>query len=318
MRVRSRLLLAVILGAVAAASFIFFMGPGWESIRRLFRPESPYQRYARSLAKGGPTNAALATQWLAAGTRAVERPVAVPLPFTQDLVLDHTGAVAVGYALTLKRGQKLDVRVSVPSDRLARVFVDLFAPGPVSPDRAAIVSAGDDATALSREIQESGLYTVRIQPELRAGGRPRVLLSSGPSLSFPVSGGAARDVQSVFGDQRDAGRRRHEGVDIFAPRGTPVLAASDGFVTRVGENSLGGRVVWVWDISRGLTLYYAHLQDQQVRAGRFVHTGELLGTVGNTGNARTTPPHLHFGIYARGEGAIDPAPFIRPAPAPPP
>jgi murein DD-endopeptidase MepM/ murein hydrolase activator NlpD len=129
-----------------------------------------------------------------------------------------------------------------------------------------------------------------------------------------VSGAGAASIQSGYGAARDAGRRRHEGVDIFAPRGTPVVAASDGFVVKVGENALGGRVVWLWDMSRGVTIYYAHLQEQLVTTGAFVRAGDTLGTVGNTGNARTTAPHLHFGIYARGEGALDPDAFIRPAP----
>jgi peptidoglycan LD-endopeptidase LytH len=119
----------------------------------------------------------------------------------------------------------------------------------------------------------------------------------------------------VFGDPRDGGRRRHEGVDIFAKRGTPVLSASSGVVTRVGEGGLGGRVVWVWDPARSLLLYYAHLQEQLVSTGTRVRAGEPIGTVGNTGNARTTPPHLHFGIYRRGAGAIDPEAFIAPVTA---
>jgi peptidoglycan LD-endopeptidase LytH len=91
-----------------------------------------------------------------------------------------------------------------------------------------------------------------------------------------------------------------------------VVSATDGVVTRVGEGGLGGRVVWVWNPARGLLLYYAHLDEQLVRTGEPVRRGDILGTVGNTGNARTTPPHLHFGIYHRGIGAIDPYWFIAP------
>lgn len=121
-----------------------------------------------------------------------------------------------------------------------------------------------------------------------------------------------RDLQSVFGDPRDAGRRQHEGVDISARRGTPVLSATNGVVMRVAETTLGGRVIWIFDTSRGLRLYYAHLDEQLVTTGQRVNAGDVLGTVGNTGNARTTPPHLHFGIYERGTGALDPYWFIAP------
>ena len=85
-------------------------------------------------------------------------------------------------------------------------------------------------------------------------------------------------------------------------------------MTSVGENRLGGKVVWVWNPSRRVRVYCSHLQDQLVRTGTLVSAGDTLGTVGNTGNAKTTPPHLHFGIYARGEGALDPEAFIRPMP----
>ena len=143
----------------------------------------------------------------------------------------------------------------------------------------------------------------------------RVTSTPAPSLRFPVSGGGAASIQSDYGDVRDDGRRSHEKVDIFAARGTPVVASSDGIVTKVGENRLGGRVVWVWNPSRGVRLYYAHLHEQLVRTGSIVRAGDALGTVGNTGNAKATAPHLHFGIYARGEGALDPDPFIRPVAA---
>jgi SH3-like domain-containing protein len=68
-------------------------------------------------------------------------------------------------------------------------------------------------------------------------------------------------------------------------------------------------VVWI-NTSRGQSHYYAHLDDQLVDAGTHVREGEPVGTVGNTGNARRTAPHLHFGIYRRGSGAIDPFPFV--------
>jgi SH3-like domain-containing protein len=84
-------------------------------------------------------------------------------------------------------------------------------------------------------------------------------------------------------------------------------------VTSVGENRLGGQVVWLWDPKRHHAQYYAHLSEQLVAPGRLVQRGDVIGRVGNTGNARATPPHLHFGIYA-GTGAIDPAPFVRPLP----
>ena len=80
---------------------------------------------------------------------------------------------------------------------------------------------------------------------------------------------------------------------------------------------IGGKVVWVLDTARDLSLYYAHLDSQGVSPGTRVRAGDALGTVGNTGNARTTVPHLHFGIYDRREGPIDPMPFVHEPPAAP-
>lgn len=87
------------------------------------------------------------------------------------------------------------------------------------------------------------------------------------------------------------------------------MAASGG-VAVPGTNRLGGNVVWLRDPARGLTHYYAHLDTVLVASGQRVRRGDTLGTVGNTGNARATPPHLHFGLYDG--GALDPEPFLRP------
>ena len=87
------------------------------------------------------------------------------------------------------------------------------------------------------------------------------------------------------------------------------MAAAPGTVTRVNETNLGGKVVWLRD-TLGNSLYYAHLDSQAVSSGMQVNIGDTLGFVGNTGNARTTPPHLHFGVYRRGEGPVDPWWFL--------
>jgi murein DD-endopeptidase MepM/ murein hydrolase activator NlpD len=126
-------------------------------------------------------------------------------------------------------------------------------------------------------------------------------------------------VQGLFGDGREGGRRRHEGIDIFAPRGTPAVAAVDGWITGAATNRLGGNVVWLWSPTKRVALYYAHLDRHAVTRGDRVWAGDTVGYVGTTGNARGTPPHLHFGIYVTGEGAVDPFHFVvDPAAADPP
>ncbi|AKC87648.1 peptidase [Pseudoxanthomonas suwonensis] len=147
--------------------------------------------------------------------------------------------------------------------------------------------------------------------------RPRTLweLSRLPppaSLPVPVQGVAAGRIADTFGAPRGADRE-HAGVDIFAARGTPVVSTTRGVVVAIRERGLGGRQVWVYGPA-GEHHYYAHLDNwaPALAEGDVVQPGTVLGTVGNTGNARTTPPHLHYGIYGR-DGAVDPLPRMRTA-----
>ena len=172
-----------------------------------------------------------------------------------------------------------------------------------------------DTLRIERDISSDETLVLRVQPELLGAGSVRVEVETVPSLAFPVAGAGAADIGSVWADPRDGGARRHEGVDIFAERGTPAVAAAAGRVTRVEETPRGGRVVWLSPDERPLSLYYAHLDTQLVAAGARVEAGDTLGLVGTTGNAAGTPPHLHFGIYGRG-GAINPEPFVRGRPIP--
>ncbi|NYI02543.1 M23 family metallopeptidase [Cupriavidus plantarum] len=129
------------------------------------------------------------------------------------------------------------------------------------------------------------------------------------ALPVPVQGVSRQALRDTWGGARSGGRR-HEGIDIFATRGRPVLSATEGIVTRTGTNTLGGNVVWVMGPGRQMH-YYAHLERHgDVGPGDRVAVGTVLGYVGDTGNARGTPPHLHYGIYAAG-GAINPYPMLR-------
>ena len=134
------------------------------------------------------------------------------------------------------------------------------------------------------------------------------------ALPVPVKGVSMRALRDTFGAPRP-GDRMHQGVDIFAPRGTPVAATTRGFVARIGENSLGGTVVWVLGPG-GDRHYYAHLDSvADIKTGQRILPGDILGMVGTTGNARGTPPHLHYGIYRRGNGAVNPFPLLIDMPA---
>jgi murein DD-endopeptidase MepM/ murein hydrolase activator NlpD len=129
-------------------------------------------------------------------------------------------------------------------------------------------------------------------------------------LAMPVAGVSKSQVGDSWHAPRDGGERQHQGQDIFAPRGTPVLAATGGYVVSVAENKLGGRTVSVIGAG-GRMYYYAHLDKyaDDIRIGNRVTPETVLGYVGTTGNAAGTPPHLHFGVYARG-GPINPLPLL--------
>lgn len=131
------------------------------------------------------------------------------------------------------------------------------------------------------------------------------------SLIMPVARLAPNQISDSWGAPRDGGRRKHRGIDIFAPRGTEIVAVADGLVTYIGEQAKGGRCLWL-TTEQGLAFYYAHLERWApgLYEGMAVRKGEVLGFVGNTGNAISTPPHLHFSVVD-GDESVNPYPLLR-------
>ena len=128
-------------------------------------------------------------------------------------------------------------------------------------------------------------------------------------LAMPLEDVRKQSIADTWQAARGVGRK-HEGQDIFAPKGTPILSATSGYIYNIGENNLGGQTVSV--ISKGGRIYYyAHLDSyaRAIRIGDRVTTRTVLGYVGTTGNAQGTPPHLHFGVYTS-SGAINPLPML--------
>ena len=136
------------------------------------------------------------------------------------------------------------------------------------------------------------------------------------TIAMPIEDVSKKQIANTWHAPRGTDRL-HEGQDIFAPRGTAVLSATEGYIVNIGENNLGGQTVSVVGAG-GRTYYYAHLDSYapHIAEGDYVTKQTLLGYVGTTGNAGGTPPHLHFGIYAPG-GALDPLPLLSDRPPPP-
>lgn len=236
--------------------------------------------------------------------------VEVSLPYTEAGKFFPRSFPVYSYELALNPGENL--QVAVDTDSIATlVFLDLYKrTGDSLPDYELVTSAEFGTKAIQMEVSDPGIYKVLMQPEIEAHTSFNIEMYKEPVYFFPVAGMGNRAIQSFWGASRDAGRRSHEGVDIFAAKGTPVVATTSGRVTSTGNKGLGGKQVWLRDRERGHSLYYAHLDSITARAGSIVSIGDTLGFVGNTGNAQTTPPHLHFGIYKGYRGAINPLPFI--------
>ncbi|WP_228157200.1 M23 family metallopeptidase [Acinetobacter sp. CFCC 11171] len=132
-------------------------------------------------------------------------------------------------------------------------------------------------------------------------------------LPVPVHQVKRSQLKDTWGAARSQGRS-HEGIDIIVPRGTKVLSATEGLVADLRNNNLGGKVIWIMGPA-GSWHYYAHLDGHKrgLQVGDYVKKGDVIGYVGNTGNARHTAPHLHYGIYLNGKGrnAVNPYLYLR-------
>lgn len=283
-------------------------GPGG-----LFGKRSPHEQYGQNLEAAGLKRTALGEAWFAAAENSLNNPLNVAIPYKESGYFSAGKAEAAAVRFEVKRGEKLSISLEKRPAANFTVYVDLWEVRSNN-NRKLVAYADTGGKPFSHEIDDSGFYIIRIQPELLAAGEYTLTVVNGPSLAFPVKNGR---IGSFWGADRDGGARRHEGIDIFAPRRTPALAAADGTISRVTTNQLGGKVIFMRPSEKNYSLYYAHLDEQLVSAGQKVKAGDTIGLVGNTGNAISTSPHLHFGIYTMG-GAIDPLVFVNPVKKPVP
>ena len=279
-----------------------------EKVPEPFNPRNDHEAYQKALESANLLETALGKEWTTLAQEALEQPEQIQLPYEEAFYIDDRSAYALGYHFDAKRGQKIQITIEDIAPDSIDLFIDLYRIEESSFTH--IASADRDSRILGFEPRRDAQYVLRFQSELLRGGTFKITFESVPSLVFPVAGKTHRSIGSIWGDVRDGGKRSHEGVDIFAPRGTPVIAPVDGVVRAADERGIGGKVVWLEDNEHSQNLYFAHLNDWNVKKGDRVKTGDTLGFVGNTGNARTTPPHLHFGIYSR--GAMNPINHLKP------
>jgi len=150
-------------------------------------------------------------------------------------------------------------------------------PPAVSPPPPAMTAAEPSAPVMSANVTE----------ELRSR-----------SLALPVHGIKKDDLRDTFNEMR-GGSRRHEAMDILAPRNTPVFAVEDGKIARLFLSDAGGITIYQYDPTDTYVYYYAHLERyaEGLKEGDTVKRGQVIGYVGTTGNAPRDTPHLHFAIF---------------------
>ena len=292
-----------------------------------FRTPTPHEAYLLELVRGGRVRASdeegipqpseglgVARGWEAAAYRAIDAPLAVGSAYQEFGVFPAEETVALGLRIHIPEGQRLRLSMEVSEGSPADLFLDLFKAAPDGESRPAFVQVAElEEGRWYFDPPGAGDYVIRSQTRIGPEFGYRIAVQVGAPWTFPVAGADRGDIGSFFGDARDGGSRDHHGVDIFASRNTPVLAAADGRVSRVDTTEIGGRVVWQREAGdRGHSIYYAHLERPLVQNGQRLQAGDTVGLVGNTGNARTTPPHLHFGAYRR--GPVDPWNLILPIP----
>ena len=138
-------------------------------------------------------------------------------------------------------------------------------------------------------------------------------------LTLPVKGITRDELRSNF-DEKRGSSRRHEALDVLAPRNTPVLAVEDGTIAKLFLSKAGGNTIYQFDPTTTYAYYYAHLQRYAngLKEGEKVRRGDVIGYVGTTGNAPPDTPHLHFAIFRLTAekrwwqgAAIDPYPVFR-------
>ena len=274
-------------------------------VKNIFIKKSAREKYEDKVENLYPAEG---KSWKNAGALALVNNLMIPAPYSETGSLYGDSADAVSFRFPVSAGQIIQVNL-VKLNSTFTAYTELWE---VSIDGSPRLVAAADT--LSGRIEHPSLqaaeYIVRMQPELKSRGDYKLSILLSPLLGSPIQQGVKNNIGSVWGDTRDAGARSHEGIDIFTKKGAYVVAVTDGTVRQVSDGGIGGKVVWLSPADYNFSVYYAHLDTQLVQSGQRVKKGDVLGTVGNTGNARFTPAHLHFGVYT-GYGAVDPLAFVQ-------
>ena len=174
-----------------------------------------------------------------------------------------------------------------------------------------LLASAEEAEELDAlNARKSRLAKAKASAALRARARASrsggTLRMAGSYACLVGSNNAYRD---TWGAPRSGGRR-HKGVDVFAPMGSPSYAVTDGVVTRTSSSGIGGLQIYLRG-NDGNQYYYAHMSGFAAKVGDRVRAGEVIAYVGDTGNARGMSPHVHFELHPGGGSPVNPTPFVR-------
>ena len=204
-----------------------------------YYPRDSHLAYSQSMVKLGIGNTQLYRNWIEAHDRAMANPVRIKAPFQETFYFDDVNTDAYAYRFSIDKGQKTTLSINQLKGDTGLIFMDLFQVVADTIQPFVHIASSDTLTnQLIVEHNETADYILRVQPELLRSGVYNLKILIEPSLAFPVSGGEEQDIGSLFGVPRDAGKRVHEGIDIFAKRHTPIVSVSDCQITFAGEKEL--------------------------------------------------------------------------------
>jgi murein DD-endopeptidase MepM/ murein hydrolase activator NlpD len=191
------------------------------------------------------------------------------------------------------------VFIGDPKPNAATPSPDTYGPDSATPVRGFGPAAIDSAL---RTDSTQTLDVVDSTPAARPTDATLTVLQH--ELAMPIAGLMKASLRDTYGEMR-GGTRKHEALDILAPRGTPVLSAAPGRVLKLFNSKVGGLMVYAADSTEHFILMYAHLDAYQpgLADGQPLRRGQPLGVVGTTGNAPPTVPHLHFAIASSSDVA---------------
>jgi murein DD-endopeptidase MepM/ murein hydrolase activator NlpD len=234
--------------------------------------------------------------------------------YGQMVALDSGSSGVLGLRIRLTKDYKGNKAGSVVQIAYASAKAHDAVAGPVAKKPAAKAAPTHTAAKHKAKKKHKRAKPVRTPAQKLADALSQqerdwqAALLARPGYAFPVAG------QHNFVDTFGAPRSDvpvHVGNDIFASFGTPIVAVADGRLYRVGTLHISGNRLWLRD-KKGYRYFYCHLSDFAAAAynGADVHAGEVIGFVGNTGDAEPTPPHLHFEVHMPDGAVVDPYPYL--------